>query len=299
VADEILDLTPADSPGRAPDLGGRRWAGLTLSTRGKWVGIGLVFIGMIVGLIGLVAAYGDSVRRARVRTGWPIAVVGGGCFVVGVVISGRRRFQEIAAFEHGMIYRDGGRTYTVYWAEVTAVTEVRIDTIMVHNEYDRPDQQVGRTHTLRIQTKDGGDHRFDLGVVDDSEQFAGQVHSGTLPHLVPRAAKKIDAGHPVPFGPFLLTADGLSYGRHALSWAEMSGVSLDNGTVIVTRRGDRSAWAQVACAEVPNVNVLLNLIRGLSQTAAGGRPDPDRPGASRYSVLDRYTQPTRGPRIGY
>src|SRR5688500_15140036 len=136
MADEILDLTSA--PGRTDrDLGGQRWAGIAPCTGSRLAGTALILVGVVVGLFGAVGAYGDWVRRAKRPLGWMIVFAGRGSVASGVLLTRRRDYVEIAAFERGMVYNDGSATRTVWWADVSAVTEVRVDQFVVYEELDK------------------------------------------------------------------------------------------------------------------------------------------------------------------
>jgi hypothetical protein len=297
--DEMIDLQPAPPPEPAKrlrernDLGGRRWtgAGLLPPNWSRAIVPGVLAVVAATGGAMLCTGAGHVVSRQDRPTGWlATALAAGTLGVVAVARARSRGVISVIVYEDGLVYTRGGRTQAFRWADVTAVSEQRFTLV---NPLGRP---IGRGHSLRFQCQGGAEHDLEVGGIAESDAVSGYVHQGTLEFLVPQAEAELAASRPVSFGPLAATPAGLSLGRDFLAWEQLASLEVIDGKLVVGRKDDPEPWFEQPTWAVPNTELLLNLIEARFFGPGAGK---DKPGASRFSLLDRYQPSAGAPRIGY
>jgi hypothetical protein len=80
--------------------------------------------------------------------------------------------------------------------------------------------------------------------------------------LLPRALAAYQAGGPVAFDEIVVSTRGIGVkpGRKLLFWDEFERVSIDEKKIALYKRGTVAAWAVINVANIPNVEVLNELI---------------------------------------
>jgi hypothetical protein len=297
--DEIIDLCPADRtgkrerPGDHHGLGGRRWGGRGPTPAARSRVLVPAALAVVIGAAGaaLTAGVGKLVPREHRLVAGLVTTAAAGACVVAAVRGRHGGAISVMTYEHGLVYNRGGGPTIVRWASVTAVAEQRYTVV---NTFGQP---IGRGHALHLTCGDGDAHDLEVGGIDDSTALAGYIHEGTLEYLVPRAEAELAKNRAVAFGPLDVTPAGLICGRDVLPWGEMSSVEVLDGHLVVGRKRDPKPWYEGPTWAIPNLPLLLNLIEARFFGPRAG--EKDKPGASRYSLLDRYQPATGAPRIGY
>jgi len=291
-AERVNHPDPAVEPEPRPELGTERWAGSGPLPRYLSWDLLLIFLYLVAGLFGLALAtkLGEKVSESYRPIGWVIAGVGVLVSLFGVYRRIRGGRIEITSFENGVVYSTGGRPKTVRWSEITAVTEKRVAMVIKRGE------SAGRRHLIRIVCKDGSDHRLEVGELGDSQRLAELIHEGTLPHLMPRVVEKLAGGRAVAFGQLVVAPHGLIHGRDTLLWDKMATIALTDGILTVKAKGAQEPWYAGDCGAIPNVQVLLNLIRSRFLPTDPGIARNQAATDSRYSVLDKYIGGAAGGR---
>lgn len=284
---------PAEQEPR-PELGWERWSGSGPVRRGVFWDLVFVAAFLAAGVAALVLGTraGEKLLAPYRQVGWPVAAAAAGIALLGIGVRLLGRRIRLTVSENGLVYSAGGRPKTIRWAEVTAVTEKKVAQVISHGE------SAGHRHLIRIQCKDGTDHRLEVGGVPEADRLAELIHEGTLTHLVPRVMDKLSAGRSVAFGKLVMSPIGLVHGRETLTWNKMANIALTAGILTVRAKGAAEPWYAGDCGAIPNVQVLLNLIRSRFLSTDLGIARNQAADESRYSVLDKYIGAAGGRRYG-
>jgi hypothetical protein len=102
------------------------------------------------------------------------------------------------------------------------------------------------------------------------------VHEVTR-RQVARLLSDLQADRPVPFGPFVVTKEGLSHEGRQLLWSEVAGVVVGRGFIAVADvacglrvlKGRVVAWAKERYEDVPNAAAFVELVERQRLAGAG------------------------------
>lgn len=119
------------------------------------------------------------------------------------------------------------------------------------------------TTTYAIQRNDG--YTFYL---DGSFQYFDILHKNveaeTRQILLPAALQGYAQGQMLPFGPLVLSRQGVSNGRNLLPWQYIESIKIevnaDGEFVLVKQQGAWRAWAKEMTSTIPNLTVFLALV---------------------------------------
>jgi hypothetical protein len=275
-----------------PELGYERWIGSGPLPRGQLSDVFLGLLFLVSGLLGLALStkIGDKIPEEYRTYAWAAAGGGAALSLLGILLRFRGSRIHITAFENGLVYSTGGRSKTVRFVDVSAVTEKRVAMVIHHGD------SAGRRHLIRIKLKNAAEHRLEVGALADSEKLAEIVHESTLPHLMPRVVETLTNGRAVAFGRLVLAPHGLTFGGETLIWDKMANITLTNGILTVRAKGEDDPWYAGDCGAIPNVQVLLNLIRSRFLSTDTSIAKNKAVTDSRYSVLDKYIGGAAGGR---
>lgn len=221
--------------------------------------LGLFFAVLIVGS----AASGDS-SGATLNVFWTII-----CFIAAganVWVIVRYPPATMRLYQGGFTLTRGGATTGVAWNEVTTIT-----------------QRIIRYRTYGIPTYTS--YRFNLTLANGqqinlSETLAKAGQMGEIMQrqitqaLAPRALESLRAGAALPFGKLSANPMGLANGRATLPWQEIDRVAIQNGSLLIFRKGQRLRWDSTSIAKTPNAYVLLSVIDFMRRSAP---PQPQYP----------------------
>lgn len=191
-------------------------------------------------------------------------VVGTGALAVGVMLALsaiRSRDLRLEIRELGLRLRVAGVVRTMLWDDVR---EVRIAWRHVRRARDR--------HRYTLVAKDGRSL-----VVTDAlagiHEIRSAIERECVRRLLPEAIVSVEAGRGVPFGPFVVTKDGLTCGAKKLAWKDMKGTLVVRGLIavgdktegirVLPKRDGVVAWAKAAYADVGNAAVMMALVERL------------------------------------
>lgn len=106
--------------------------------------------------------------------------------------------------------------------------------------------------------------------LEDIREIRATVERECVSRLVRSSLAAIDAGRPVPFGPFVATREGLGHRQRELPWKDVQGAKILNtkiavgdrtqGISLLPKRDGIVAWAQEPYEDVPNAAVMLAVV---------------------------------------
>ena len=140
------------------------------------------------------------------------------------------------------------------WDEVEGVTQEAL----IYQDLDGPRIQ----HLLTVRRRDGerlilkGGFAFpEPSLIRLIETVQGKMTA----RLLPRAVERYRRGETLEFGPLSVSSEGLGSGRRLIGWAEVEGITVDEGKVHLHHKGDVKVLAEVG--RIENLFVLLGLLR--------------------------------------
>jgi hypothetical protein len=167
----------------------------------------------------------------------------------------RNRGLRVRVYEHGFVCLRQGRTSACRWDDVTRVWQVI--------------RCYGRNYWrwIEVRSRQGDkwvfDNRTDL--LDNFWGLTDVIENEVARRMLPRALADIRAGRPWLFGDLRLTRDGLEYGGEFLPWRQFKEASCDGLAIAFRRHGAWQAWKRIGTDQVPNLRLLLTLVRQLGQ----------------------------------
>lgn len=218
---------------------------------------GLVMIGL--GVLSAFSGFGADTGTlvALLLVGLLLAGLGGYMLWLVIASLGTR----VQLFEGGFSATQMGKTTVASWGDVASITQ-QITRI---RSYGIP---VWTSHSYRLALTNGSKLRFTetIGKVGSmGETMQRQITQA----LTPRALEALRTGANLPFGKLSVNPMGISNGSETLPWGEISGVSIQNGVIVIGRQGKRLRWSSASVAKTPNVYVLLSLVDVMRR---GGQP---------------------------
>jgi len=157
------------------------------------------------------------------------------------------------AFTNGLISARGRQSEIARWDQVQAVWEKAV----------RKRNGVALTYT--VQRSDGNVFKFGwplLQVRDLGKRLMTEVVKLHLPGV--KAA--YDAGQPLTFGPINVDRQGLNNGKEMVPWSQIGNLTTNQGRLVIEKGGQRLNWSSAASESVPNLSVLIALVRYVVQT---------------------------------
>jgi hypothetical protein len=139
----------------------------------------------------------------------------------------------------------------VLWDEIT---QVWIESLVIHSM----GIPIASRQRHRIQTRHG--EMILTEAVEGIEEVVSVIVEEVSARLTPAVEAALDAGKEAPFGPFMLSAAGVTRGRRRLDWDELTGAEVSEGAIRLFRAGRRRPWASEAYRCVPNAEVFLRVV---------------------------------------
>jgi hypothetical protein len=172
----------------------------------------------------------------------------------------RSRDLSLDLRELGFIHRVGGVERELLWDDVR-------DLRLTWRDIRR-----WRRDGCTVTAKDG--RRFALtDELEGIREIRAAVERECVSRLVRTSLAIIDAGSPVPFGPFVATREGLGHRHRDLPWKDVQGAMMvgakiavgerTQGIRVLPKRDGIVAWAQEAYEDVPNAAVMLAVVNRL------------------------------------
>jgi hypothetical protein len=226
------------------------------------VGIVFLLVGVGLGLLLLltfvqVVQNQTRVEFREVRPYLFLTIVGifGG---VGMVAFGaralsRRRRKRLWLCQGGVVLRCDGVThwygwggFPAFWCRVTGPGQGRR-------------QRVIQSYYFEIQDPNGLRQRFDSSDYGlEAKAVGDHIQSESKAALFAVYSRRLEAGNPVEFYPFLLSSQGLEHRAVLIPWGDLAGMEVDAGVVLFITR-DRVVWAQEALGQVAHAQLFLSL----------------------------------------
>ena len=234
----------------------------------KLIGL-IVLFGLfcVIGLVGLLAllAEGELVWAAVVGLvlfGWVLLLM----VVLGL---------KVTVYTHGIERAGRFRTRRLAWDQLESYTLTIIDpAVAAHGGGGLLGALVIRALTsndIKPQSVTlKGKDRTKIVLPNHLKNYDTLLGS-LLPYLTDRLAAEVHQslrrGVPVAFGKRLTLdpAQGVIYtgffgGKKALPFAEVAGTELKRAVLVLGKYGQNKAWAKVAAASVPNLNVFQKIV---------------------------------------
>lgn len=240
----------------APQLGALQGE-FRMRRRSKWAGIVLCAFFILLGVMGLAVLFSPGLSEGSRSASPDVSVALGTALCLGIgacflwVMIGQRGVR-LQLFEEGLAYSRRGETQIFRWGEIdeffAELTDVSVNMI--------PAGRRAR-YTLRKAT---GEKIVFTNDLEGAERVADRVANETFSQMLPHAVDTLAGGGQVSFGKLGVTREGLSAKGKRLTWAEMKGITVEQGVIKVEQKNARSAWAKVAYSQVPNARVFLALV---------------------------------------
>lgn len=221
---------------------------------------------VIVGLIWAVGHFGEAALKqqgmemvavgAQMLGVFGLVVVGGVWLLVLLFLSFVNRVasskpQVIALYRDGIACLGQGKVRAWPWADIRAVyAEVYADQVTT-------DTGVGALFT--VAHRDGS--RFTINhLFAGWQQLIDRVRREVDSRVGPEVTRAFEAGQPVPFGDDLVVErEGVRVAKKLIPWDAIRGCKVERGMLVL--RAQKSSPAQVPVAAIPNLELLLGLLR--------------------------------------
>jgi hypothetical protein len=225
-----------------------------------------VSTGFLLGIVGGVCATMAMSGQVHDHRIFEIAFVG--CLVGPCLIwrAMSRQGKRILAFTNGVIIFDKGRAVACRWDQIEEL-------------WLKPKETTGETiqHFTLTLCRDDGEK---LVVTSDTEfienQLAVRIQYQHCACILPSLQRVLDGGSTLDFGPLQVGADGIHWNGHILAWNEIRASLLNKGKLTIV--GDNDCNGSFNIGAVPNLTILLGLIRQRARTSApSANPSTARP----------------------
>lgn len=262
----MATATPASPlpPGLPPDV--YQWGAPTAEFA---VPPGRAVINLIAGMFALIPAlgmaiggsvalflslFGDTPWKHRGYMG--LAASLGIGFTVGIIFWVKQSFAtegtRVWLFSRGLVRLGRGAAEACRWEEIQSVQQEM-------NTGSRERAGAVR-HRFTISRRDGTQMSFEG--IPKVRALGEQIQQESLKYLLPPVLKTYHSGQPVTFGSLTLSGEGVNNGKETVPWVEIKGVEIDkNGQLVFTAQGRWFSFAKMPIADIPNVHVLLALVR--------------------------------------
>ncbi len=179
--------------------------------------------------------------------------------VVGLINCGLRVYE----FPHGLIKARGNRIELTRWEDVESVwQELKTNntTYLVGGLLGALLFGGGTKMTYKIRRRDGAMLVID-SLLQNIETLGTTIQQEVAQAHLPQAIAALDGGQPLPFGPLVVSLQGITNNKGAiLPWLQVRGVSVNKNLVTILQDGRAQKWVSTPLAKVPNVGVLTGLV---------------------------------------
>lgn len=230
----------------------------------KWITIivAIFFLGsaLVVGILGVNSLIGRVLGKSQAYGLTSIGILLGISGVIGIIglasvwSAYSNWHKTVVVYENGLVFLDRKGVKTIRWEEVDTMTS-QVTKHYTNGIY------TGTTHLYIIVKKDqeriGLDDR-----IKDVEKAAGMIRQKVFPLLYKRYSEAYNTGQPVVFGPVMISrAGGYQVGKKQFLWEEIDSITLQQGTIKVSRRnGGLFSGSNTLASTIPNVEILLAII---------------------------------------
>jgi hypothetical protein len=186
--------------------------------------------------------------------------------IKGLISAKRLRGTVIHLYKEGFILTGGGQRVVVRWDNVSAFWQ----SITKHYVNGIP---ANTTYLYRVRTKENMEYSFGNNITDIAEM--GRILEREITRtLLPGAAATYEAGEPVVFGKFSVSKEGIGNGRETLRWSAIEGIKVQNGKILVKKRGQWLLnWSTARVADTPNALVFVALVSFILEQGSTSHKD--------------------------
>ena len=207
--------------------------------------VGLVFVVSAIGVVLTLATTTDELL-------WVVPFVIVGVVLIRMAWTRARTKYEVRA--DGLLRIRSGKVEAIPWADVSTVRGSR-------ERRQAAGIPIETAHKLKVSAQDGTTF-----VINDStsrvDELMDSVEESTFPHLLRKAAARIEAGNIVTFGRLGLSLAATHQANRSLPWEQVSSITLSGGTISVYTQGKKGKpkfWGGAEVSSVDNVLVFLAL----------------------------------------
>lgn len=170
--------------------------------------------------------------------------------------SKKARAKRVDLHRHGVVLYDVNGPVAVHrFATTTAHQKI---TEQYYNGV-----KTGTQYLLTLTDPDGRSSKV-TQFYDNVQHLMQAVQQGVVEAQLPRALATVQAGYPVPFGPFTVTQQGLVCdSKGTVTWPLLDRVTVGQGSVRIMVHGRRTAMAVKPVARIPNFSLFLALMSNL------------------------------------
>jgi hypothetical protein len=178
--------------------------------------------------------------------------------LIGVVANIRLSSLVVTTFERGLTVRRGRRGKLIRWAHIRHLRTSAV-------RYGFSGMNWGQRASINLILDSGEKFRFTTALGDIGGLIA-TIKGNVYPRLLDEYTREFNQGHPLGFGPLMLTQQGIQKGRGRLDWVDLGHASLENGRLVLTpRTGSEGSKIRVEARRIPNVDLCLQFIQHLSK----------------------------------
>lgn len=159
---------------------------------------------------------------------------------------------RVYIFTNGFIRARGRRGIAIRWEQIQTLWES-----VKHSAY-------GTRYTYTVHCTDGRVLKQGSPLLN-CQDLGLRVMREVIKRQFPVAKATYNAGQALSFGSITVSTQGLGTGGQIVPWSQIDRVTSQNGIVFPEKQGQRINWPAVKSAEVPNLPVLLALVRSILQ----------------------------------
>lgn len=178
----------------------------------------------------------------------PLTILGAACLARAWWV--RRLAVEVS--EHGLRVQRGQRLESLAWS---SVSEIRT----------RAARRRGAVYAaLEVRSQEGRRLRFHR-TLSDLDRLVDLVKRHALPGLLEAYRLQFNRGETISVGGLKLDVHGLQAGPRRLQWGEIRAAEVQDGRLVITALGPPATRLRVPVDRMPNIDVVVQLVRLLGQ----------------------------------
>lgn len=220
--------------------------------------IGMVFsfvVGGCLGIFGLVLLTGSAGGEDAISTSVTILTIAL-LFIVAalILVLPPLLYRSWCVFvcSEGFLFKRGSRLDAFRWDQVAAIWQ-KVTRRYYNGIY------TGTRHKYTVQHIDGTKVIF-TDRFPDVEALGDVIAREVTNRQIPQMIAAYKAGQTLQFGPLSVNMQGVSNNRELLPWSQVQGISVDQGSVRISKEGKLLSWSTVTVSKIPNVFAFIALV---------------------------------------
>jgi hypothetical protein len=170
----------------------------------------------------------------------------------------RSRGLRLRVYENGIRFNQGRRRGDFRWEQIR-----QIHTTVVH--YGLLGLTWGRRTVLTLLMDDNQQLNL-THTLSEMDVLTKNIKRYIYPVLLGQYRENLRYGHPISFGPLIVTSHGIKQGQRKWEWEDLERATLDHGVLrIQTNAKGRHADIRLSVEEVPNVDLCMQLIQHFTE----------------------------------